>query len=353
MKSQRLNVFPSRMVLMQLKERLSAAKTGWSLLKRKSDAIKANLNLIMRKIKDKQAVYRTALKEAYALHTEASLYSGNFNNQVIEASKNASLKVKRVYSNIAGVKIPKFTRYEDTSVTNESTIGLLQGGQQIAKCRKAFATAMDGILELASLQTSLRSLDDALQVTNRRVNALEFVIMPMLEATRDYIILELDEMDKEDNYRIKKVKDFRTRDSEEEEEKKKLDEIQKKRLALLAKSHQKGIALDQDDLEERVASELAEEEKKKPSSKTSAESKGKEKDKDYLSSLLPISNASLSPPPTTPSWASASSASSSTPFTQTATQQSSEEEQQAAASAIWEAADDDSIKPENNVVDLL
>jgi len=77
---------------------------------------------------------------------------------------------------------------------------------------------------LASLQTSLKTLDEALKVTNRRVNALEFVVMPQLSNTIKYVLSELDELEREDQYRIKKVKDLRQREEDEELEKKRLEE---------------------------------------------------------------------------------------------------------------------------------
>ena len=83
---------------------------------------------------------------------------------------------------------------------------------------------MDDLVQLASLQTSLKTLDEALKVTNRRVNALEFVIMPQLNNTIKYIISELDEMEREDQYRIKKVKDIRTKQDEEEGESNKAEQ---------------------------------------------------------------------------------------------------------------------------------
>jgi vacuolar-type H+-ATPase subunit D/Vma8 len=66
---ERLNVFPSRMVLTALKERAVAAKTGHSLLKRKSDAIKANLNNILKEILD---VCSMATPMAMAMADETS-----------------------------------------------------------------------------------------------------------------------------------------------------------------------------------------------------------------------------------------------------------------------------------------
>lgn len=95
---------------------------------------------------------------------------------------------------------------------------VMQGGSAVVKCRESYTKTLDDLIQLASLQTSLKTLDEALKVTNRRVNALEFVVLPQLNNTIKYIISELDEMEREDQYRIKKVKDIRTKQDEDEAE---------------------------------------------------------------------------------------------------------------------------------------
>ena len=85
-------------------------------------------------------------------------------------------------------------------------VGLSKGGQSVSKSRESFSKTLDDLVQLAGLQTSLKTLDEALKVTNRRVNALEFVIMPQLTNTITYIMAELDELEREDQFRIKKVK---------------------------------------------------------------------------------------------------------------------------------------------------
>jgi len=62
-------------------------------------------------------------------------------------------------------------------------------------------------VDLASLQTSFVTLDEAIKVTNRRVNAIEHVIIPRIERTLAYIISELDELEREEFYRLKKIQD--------------------------------------------------------------------------------------------------------------------------------------------------
>ena len=88
-----------------------------------------------------------------------------------------------------------------------SKVGLSKGGSEVIKCKDIFTLTLKDLIALASLQTSLKTLDEALKVTNRRVNALEFVIVPRLENTVAYILSELDEREREDNFRLKKVRD--------------------------------------------------------------------------------------------------------------------------------------------------
>jgi len=235
MTENRLNVFPSRMVLTALKDRVAAAKMGYSLLKRKSDAIKANLNLILKEVLEvKRKVFKTQMRDAAFAHTEATFFADNFNNQVIENTKDPSFRVRLNIKNVAGVKLPVFAQLSEDK--SEMMVGLSRGGDQIIECKKAFTAALLLLVRLASLQTSLKTLDDALKITNRRVNALEFVVMPVLENTQKYVIAELDELEREDTYRIKKVKDLRTREAEAAAEAEKEEDSKRRKLGLPSKA---------------------------------------------------------------------------------------------------------------------
>lgn len=218
MAEQRLNVFPSRMVLTAIKERLAAAKTGHDLLKRKSDAIKVNLNNMLKKILVTKRRVGASIKDSFFAFTEAHWAAGDFNNLVIENTKEASYRIRTKINNVAGVKLPVFDRAIGTVGGKDAMVGLSKGGQAVNKARESFSKTLDDLVQLASLQTSLKTLDEALKVTNRRVNALEFVIMPQLNNTISYILAELDELEREDQFRIKKVKDIMGKIEEEREE---------------------------------------------------------------------------------------------------------------------------------------
>lgn len=85
--------------------------------------------------------------------------------------------------------------------------GLARGGEQLAKLKRNYAKAVELLVELASLQTSFVTLDEAIKITNRRVNAIEHVVIPRIERTLAYIITELDEREREEFYRLKKIQE--------------------------------------------------------------------------------------------------------------------------------------------------
>jgi len=79
--------------------------------------------------------------------------------------------------------------------------GLGRGGQQVLKAKEVYAKAIETLVELASLQTAFTILDEVIRATNRRVNAIEHVVIPRLDNTIKYIMSELDEMDREEFFR--------------------------------------------------------------------------------------------------------------------------------------------------------
>ena len=86
-------------------------------------------------------------------------------------------------------------------------MGLAKGGEDIRKASKTFHEAVNVLVQLASLQTSFVTLDEVIKITNRRVNAIQYVVIPRLESSISYIISELDELDREEFFRLKKVQE--------------------------------------------------------------------------------------------------------------------------------------------------
>lgn len=202
--SSSVKIAPTRMALTVYKAKRVAAKKGYELLKKKADALKMRFQAMLRDIQKTKKTISSDASDAFFSLTQAQYAAGDFRTKVIESVTTAEVRVMNRIDNVAGVKLPVFTEIEVTREKSEN-IGLAGGGGKIQNCREKFRHLLRALVKLASLQTSFVTLDEALKVTNRRVNALDNVTIPGIERVIDYIIRELDELEREDFVRIKQV----------------------------------------------------------------------------------------------------------------------------------------------------
>ncbi|TYZ65291.1 hypothetical protein PybrP1_013198 [[Pythium] brassicae (nom. inval.)] len=218
-----LQVAPTRMALTTYKGKLVAAKKGFELLKKKADALKIRFQAMLREIHKTKMAMSNEASEAFFSLSQAQYAAGDFRTKVIESVTTAEIRTLNRIDNVAGVKLPVFTEVE-VSREKSDNIGLAGGGGKIQNSREKFRVLLRALIKLASLQTSFVTLDEALKVTNRRVNALDNVTIPRIEATIAYIVRELDELEREDFVRIKKVQANKIEEEKEELARKKAAE---------------------------------------------------------------------------------------------------------------------------------
>ncbi|XP_037040535.1 V-type proton ATPase subunit D-like [Bradysia coprophila] len=200
----RIAIFPSRGAMKSMKDRLAGAVKGHGLLKRKAEALKIRFRVILLKIIETKTEMGESLRAASFSVAEARFSNGDFSQDVLQNVTRAQIKTRSKKDNIAGIILPVLESYVDGGDAYGLT-GIAKGGQQIAKLKKNHQTAIKLLVELAALQASFIILDEAIKVTNRRVNAIEHVIIPRIERTLAYIISELDEIEREEFFRMKKV----------------------------------------------------------------------------------------------------------------------------------------------------
>lgn len=197
-----------------MKIKLKGAQTGHSLLKRKSDALSSRFRSILARIRKAKYEMNDLAKGAALAMAQVNYAAGDISYAVREAagSGSAQFQVQTRIENVSGVQLPIFEARIVSSSSNESSsqsgqdfTALSRGGQQVQKCRETNQRFLQSLLNLASLQTAFHILEEVIQVTNRRVNALEYVILPKTENTINYITSELDEQDREEFFRLKKV----------------------------------------------------------------------------------------------------------------------------------------------------
>ncbi len=208
-------VLPSRMNLANFKIRQVGAKKGYDLLKKKADALKKAFRTILGKIVETKKRMGREFNESLMSLAEANFAAGDFSKSVYDSVKTrTNVRLNVTSENVAGVHLPVFSLRGDADDQSDdrSMLGLTGGGQAITKCKDRFAKFLKTLVDIASLQTQFITLDAVIKVTNRRVNALEYVVIPRIEFTISYIEKELDEESREDFYRLKKVTDNKKQD---------------------------------------------------------------------------------------------------------------------------------------------
>jgi V-type H+-transporting ATPase subunit D len=200
------------------KTKAVGAKKGHELLKKKSDALKKAFNGVLQKIVEAKVRMGSDYREALLGLAGATFAAGDFSRAVTDNVKTkTSVRLGVHFDNIAGVHLPIFTlKGEDEQSDETALLGLSGGGSAILGAREKFTKFLKILITIASLQTQFVTVDQALKVTNRRVNALEFVLIPRINNTIAYIKDELDEEAREDFTRLKKVTDAKKERKKEE-----------------------------------------------------------------------------------------------------------------------------------------
>jgi len=198
----------NRMTLQTFKGRLGGAKKGFNLLKKKRDALKARFQQYLKEIVETKLAVGTGLKDAaFSLAKAHWANSGDdITSTVIERAKQPSVTCRLKADNVAGVSIPAFhLTYDATKDSAAQTLGVAHGGAVIKASRDVYLKAVTQLIKLASLQTAFKTLDEEIKMTSRRVNALEYVLIPKIEDIIAYITQEMDEQAREEFFRVKKV----------------------------------------------------------------------------------------------------------------------------------------------------
>ena len=210
----RLNVVPTVTVLAVIKNRLSGAQKGYKLLKKKADALTMRYRQILKRILEAKVTMGKTMRDSSWSLTQAKYVTGEGIVHTIENTVGeANVRVRSHVDNVAGVKLPRFEHHlAGTTSVNADLTGLGRGGMQLQNAKKHYLGAVALLVELASLQTAFITLDVAIKTTNRRVNALENVVTPRLENTVQYIKGELDELEREEFFRLKKVQAKKKKD---------------------------------------------------------------------------------------------------------------------------------------------
>ena len=201
----RLNVNPTRMELKKLKARLATATRGHKLLKDKSDEMVRRFSLIIRENKRLRDEVEKELSETLRQFSVARSVTPAYRAETAFAMPSVAVRAECQTESVMGVEVP------DVKLVNEKrSDGLPYAFPEItgeADFSVARASALlPKMVELAKTEKTVRTLAAEIERNKRRVNALEYVMIPQLEETIKYIKSKLDENERAAVIRLMKVK---------------------------------------------------------------------------------------------------------------------------------------------------
>ncbi len=200
------DIKPTRSELLKLKKQIKLAKAGHSLLKKKRDGLILEFFELLKRAKTARAdlvhsflAARRDVNIARVMHTDLKLYS------LALAQTNtptASINIK----NIMGVRVPVIKSQTVKQTAMQRGIGAYSSTVIIDKATSGYEDVLEHSIKVAESETAMKRLLDEIKKTKRRVNALEFNRIPTMVANRKFIQLRLEEMERENTFRLKRIK---------------------------------------------------------------------------------------------------------------------------------------------------
>ena len=209
------NPNPTRMELLKAKTRVKLARKGHKLLKQKRDALVLEFFKILGKAQDLRSELNTRMSNAYGALAVAQAYHS------MQEIEEAAMAVKRAPNvhvevrNIMGVKIPTLEASEPKKLLLARGYSIVGTSAKIDEVADSFEHVLDLIFKLSETENGIRRLILEIEKTKRRVNSLEFVMIPRLESQAKLIRFRLEEMERDSFVMLKTIKRKLEKNAEE------------------------------------------------------------------------------------------------------------------------------------------
>ena len=200
------DVKPTRMELIETKLKIKLSKSGYKLLKMKRDGLIMEFFELLPKVKD----LRSQLSELYSDAMEKlAIAIAADGKTALESAANCLNKAPEVElssKNIMGVVVPSVEVTAVEKSLEDRGYGLIGTSIRVDEAVHAFEKLSEMIILAAEGETTMKKLLDEIESTKRRVNALEFKVIPNLEEIAKYISFRLEELERESIFGLKRIK---------------------------------------------------------------------------------------------------------------------------------------------------
>jgi V/A-type H+-transporting ATPase subunit D len=195
---------PTRMELLALRKRRDIAERGRDLLREKLDALMVEFFNLVHEIADLRERSHALLSEAYQLFIDAQMIHGLRKLEEFSLGVEDRFDLDARTRNVIGVALP----YVQVNLAPLKTApyNLISTSARLDDATLKMAEALKAVGELSSAEAEVRKLAQAIASTKRRVNSLDYVVIPHILHSIRYIQMHLEEREREDFFRLKRIK---------------------------------------------------------------------------------------------------------------------------------------------------
>jgi V/A-type H+-transporting ATPase subunit D len=197
---------PTRSELLEVKRKIKMTKAGYKILKMKRDG----LILEFFKILEEAKQVREQVTGQYELAMQKIAIASAVDGAIAVKSAAIALKdrpeIKLRSKNVMGLVVPEIDATSIKKTMEKRGYGVIGVSSHIDEATSAFEDLVETIIKAAEIETTMKKLLDEIEKTKRRVNALEFKVIPELQQAEAFIRLRLEEMERENIFRLKRIK---------------------------------------------------------------------------------------------------------------------------------------------------
>jgi H(+)-transporting ATP synthase, vacuolar type, subunit D len=200
------DVKPTRKNLMAINDRIDLSERGHDTLEQKRDGLIMEFMEILDEAQDVRADVESAYEDAQSAIDMARALDGDVAVRGAAAALQTVPEISSSSKNVMGVVVPEIDSTGVRKSLDERGYGVLSSSARIDEAAASYEELLEQIILAAEVETAMRKLLVEIETTKRRVNALEFKLLPELYDNRDFIEQKLEEQEREEIFRLKKIK---------------------------------------------------------------------------------------------------------------------------------------------------
>ena len=197
---------PTRSELLEVTKKIKLTQNGYKILKLKRDGLILEFFKILDQAKDLRLEIAKRFKEASQKIAIASAVDGVIAVRSASYALTGHPEIQLRSRNLMGVVVPNIKSSKIVAPLTERGYGIIGTSPRIDEATDAFEKLVETIVKAAELETTMKKLLEEIERTKRRVNALEFRVLPELEEIERFIRFRLEEMERDNTFRLKRIK---------------------------------------------------------------------------------------------------------------------------------------------------